>query len=44
MNLESKDAITEDVEVVKYPLYFKEQPAIDTTNAQALVGYKKHQN
>ncbi len=41
VNLESKDAITEDVEVVKYPLYFKEQPAIDTTNAQALVGYKK---
>ena len=38
--LDSKDTITEDVEVVKYPLYFTEQPEIDTTNAQALVGYK----
>ena len=41
VNLESKDAIKANVEVVKYPLYFKEQPAINTTNAQALVGYKK---
>lgn len=40
VDLDSKDTITEDVEVVKYPLYFTEQPAIDTTNAQALVGYK----
>ena len=40
VNLDSKDTITEDVEVVKYPLYFIEQPVIDTKNAQALVGYK----
>ena len=40
VDLDSKDTITEEVEVVKYPLYFTEQPAIDTTNAQALVGYK----
>ena len=40
VDLDSKDTITEDVEVVKYPLYFTEQPVIDTTNAQALVGYK----
>lgn len=40
VDLDSKDTITEDVEVVKYPLYFTEQPVIGTTNAQALVGYK----
>ena len=40
VNLDSKDTIKADVKVVKYPLYFTEQPAIDTTNAQALVGYK----
>ena len=40
VNLDSKDAIKANVKVVKYPLYFTEQPAIDTTNAQALVGYK----
>ena len=40
VNLDSKDAIKANVEVVKYPLYFTEQPAINTTNAQALVGYK----
>ena len=40
VDLDSNDTITEEVEVVKYPLYFTEQPAIDTTNAQALVGYK----
>lgn len=40
VDLDSNDTITEEVEVVKYPLYFTEQPAIDTINAQALVGYK----
>ena len=40
VNLDSKDTIKADVKVVKYPLYFTEQPAIETTNAQALVGYK----
>ena len=40
VNLDSKDTIKADVKVVKYPLYFTEQPIIGTTNAQALVGYK----
>ena len=41
VDLDSKDTIKAKVEVVKYPLYFTEQPVIETTNAQALVGYKK---
>ena len=40
VDLDSEDTIKAKVEVVKYPLYFTEQPVINTTNAQALVGYK----